>query len=85
MAVQFFSQSTAARSASFRPFLARYLHNQPSPACAWLTADPATGPRECFDVMSSEVGVSAAMKMIHPLDLSVRVYGASVFSSNDAH
>ena len=78
MAVQFFSQRTAASSASFRPFLARYLRNQPSPACAWLTDNPAAGPRECFKVMSNEVGVSAEMKMMHPFDLSVTLYGALV-------
>ena len=85
MAVQFFSQSTAARSASFPPFLARYLRNQPSPACAWLTADPASGPRECFEAMSNEVGVSAPMKMMHPFDFNVTLYGASVCASIASH
>lgn len=29
--------------------------------------------------------MSAAMKMMHPLDLSVRVYGAPVCASNELH
>ena len=43
------------------------------------------GPRECFDVTTSLEGVRAAMKIMHPFDLSVRVYGEAVFRSSDSH
>lgn len=85
MAVQFFSQRTLARSASSRPFTARYLRSHASPACAWLIGVPKMGPSECFDVTTSLSGVSAAMKMMHPFDLSERTYGGFVCASIASH
>jgi hypothetical protein len=43
------------------------------------------GPIECFEVMRSLEGDNAAMKIMHPLDLSVRVYGGFVRASRDDH
>jgi hypothetical protein len=40
---------------------------------------------ECLDVMSSFEGVSAAMKIMQPLDLRERTYGAHVRASSEAH
>ena len=85
MAVKLDSQSVFARSASVFPLLTRYFLNQPSPACAWLNPIPSIGPRECLDVINNLVGVKAAMKMIHPLDLSERMYGAVVHDSIEDH
>lgn len=70
MAVQFFLPKHR-REISLLPTLLSKVLAQP-------TADPATGPRECFKVMSSEseVGVS---------DLGVTLYGASVCASIASH
>lgn len=84
-AVKLDSQSLVAKSASVLSLFARYFLNHFSPASAWLTSLPATGPIECLDVMSNLVGVRAAMKMIQPFDLSERVYGAVEFASSDSH
>jgi len=85
MAVKLDSQSLVANSASVLPLFSKYFLNHVSPAWAWLTSFPATGPRECLDVMSSLVGVRAAMKMIHPFDFSERMYGAAVCVSSESH
>ena len=85
MAVKLDSQSLVAKSASVFPLSSRYFLNHFSPASAWLTSLPATGPIECLDVISILVGVRAAMKMIQPFDLSERVYGAVECFSIDSH
>ncbi len=36
------------------------------------------GPREYFEMIRILEGKSAVMKIMHPLDLSVRVYGGFV-------
>ena len=43
------------------------------------------GPMECFEVIRIRKSESAAMKMMHPLDLSVRVYGGFVRTARDDH
>ena len=74
-AVHFFSQSVRARASSVLPTAARCVRSQRSPTSAWLSgwAPFVMGPSECLDVTRSLVGVSAAMKMMHPFDLSVSV------------
>lgn len=42
-------------------------------------------PRECLDVTRSFEGLSAAMKMMQPFDLSVSVYGGDVWFSSESH
>jgi len=73
MAVQFFSHSTRASSAFVLPTLVRCVSSQRSPACAWLSSEPATGPSECFEHTTSLSSLIAAMKMMQPFDLSVSV------------
>ena len=87
-AVHFFSQSVCASCSSVLPAAARCLRSHRSPTCAWLpgpTVFSLSAPSECLEVTTSLVGVSAAMKMMQPLDLSVRVYGAAVCDSRDPH
>ena len=74
-AVQFLSQSVCASCSSVLPEAARCFRSHRSPTCACDSGPDAPGvdPTECFEVTRSFVGVRAAMKMMHPLDLSVRV------------
>lgn len=44
-----------------------------------------TGPRECFEVIKSFVGVRAAMNIMQPFDFNESVYGAVVCASRDSH
>ena len=85
MAVKLESQSLLDKSSSVFPFFVKYFFNHASPAWAWLTSFPTTGPRECLEVMINLVDVKAAMKMIHPFDFNERVYGATVCVWSESH
>lgn len=88
-AVKFFSYSSLARSALVFPTFSTCFSNQYSPLSEWDTPPSvlrfAFRPTLCFEVTMMCEGVSAAMRMMQPLDLVVSSYGPVEYCGIASH
>lgn len=89
-AVQRARHRASARASSVRPRAARWRRSQRWPTWAWdsparVVDESEAGPRECLEVTTRVEGDRGAMKMMQPLDLTVRAYGGAVWASMADH